>query len=472
MEQTTQTEPRKENKMGVMPVGKLLINMSLPIMISMFVQALYNVVDSIFVAQVGESALAAVSLAFPIQMLMVAVSVGTGVGINSLLSRRLGEKRYDDANAAATNGVFLCVLSAAVFAVFGLFFAETFFRAFTPDEQIIQMGTRYLGICTIFSLGVFVQVAMERILQATGVTIYNMFMQGAGAITNIILDPILIFGWFGLPAMGVAGAAIATVIGQIVAMGLGILFNIKKNHEVSMSFKGFRPNGRIIGEIYKVGVPSIIMQAIGSVMNIGMNKILIMFTATAVNVFGVYFKLQSFIFMPVFGLTNGMIPIVGYNYGARKPERIKGTVRYSLMFALAIMAVGTLLFQLFPDVFLTLFNASEEMMSIGTVALRIISLNFLLAAVGIVLSSVFQAVGNGLLSMILSITRQVGVLLPVAYLFAHTIGLNAVWWSFPISEAVSFVVCLFMYRYVNNKYIKSLAPVENGPGAPAAEPAS
>ena len=322
MEENRTMETRKENKMGVMPVGKLLINVSLPMMISMFVQALYNVVDSIFVAQVGDSALAAVSLAFPVQMLMVAVSVGTGVGINSLLSRRLGEKRFDDANKAATNGVFLCVASSVVFALFGLFFATPFFRAFTADETIVQMGVQYLSICTIFSLGVFVQVAMERILQATGVTIYNMLMQGAGAITNIILDPILIFGWFGLPAMGVAGAAIATVIGQFVAMGLGILFNIKKNHEVSMSFKGFKPDGRIIGEIYKVGVPSIIMQAIGSVMNIGMNKILIMFNATAVNVFGVYFKLQSFIFMPVFGLTNGMIPIVGYNYGARKKERI------------------------------------------------------------------------------------------------------------------------------------------------------
>lgn len=470
MEENRTMETRKENKMGVMPVGKLLINVSLPMMISMFVQALYNVVDSIFVAQVGDSALAAVSLAFPVQMLMVAVSVGTGVGINSLLSRRLGEKRFDDANKAATNGVFLCVISSVVFALFGLFFATPFFRAFTTDETIVEMGVQYLSICTIFSLGIFVQVAMERILQATGVTIYNMLMQGAGAITNIILDPIMIFGWFGLPAMGVAGAAVATVIGQFVAMGLGIFFNIKKNHEVSMCFKGFKPDGRTIGEIYKVGVPSIIMQAIGSVMNIGINKILIMFNATAVNVFGVYFKLQSFIFMPVFGLTNGMIPIVGYNYGARKKERIKGTIRYSILFALAIMAVGTFLFQAFPEMFLSLFNASPEMIRIGTFALRIISLNFLPAAVGIVMSSVFQAVGNGVLSMILSITRQVGVLLPVAYVFAHTIGLDAVWWAFPISEVVSFIVCLTMYRYVNNKYFKNLSPVhEQGQAEPIAE---
>lgn len=465
---------RKENKMGVMPVGKLLVNMSLPIMISMFVQALYNVVDSIFVAQIGEQALAAVSLAFPVQTLMIAVSVGTGVGINSLLSRRLGEKRYEDANAAATNGVFLCVVSSLAFALFGLFFSEMFFRAFTADETIIEMGKQYLGICTVFSIGVFVQVAMERILQATGITIYNMLMQGAGAITNIILDPIFIFGWFGLPAMGVAGAAIATVVGQIVAMGLGIYFNHKKNHEVSMSFKGFRLNGRIIGEIYKVGVPSIVMQAIGSVMNIGMNKILMSFTATAVNVFGVYFKLQSFIFMPVFGLTNGMIPIVGYNFGARKPKRIKGTIRYSIIFALAIMAVGLLLFQLFPDVFLRMFNASPDMMSMGSIALRAISVSFLFAAVGIVMSSVFQAIGNGLLSMILSIARQVGVLLPVAYLFAHTIGVNAVWWAFPIAEVVAFVVCLIMYRFVDRKYFKNLEKgqvLENLEGMEPVEPA-
>ena len=315
---------------------------------------------------------------------------------------------------------------------------------------------------------------MERILQATGVTIYNMLMQGAGAITNIILDPIFIFGWFGLPAMGVAGAAIATVVGQIVAMGLGIYFNHKKNHEVSMSFKGFRLNGRIIGEIYKVGVPSIVMQAIGSAMNIGMNKILMSFTAVAVNVFGVYFKLQSFIFMPVFGLTNGMIPIVGYNFGARKPKRIKGTIRYAILFALAIMAVGMLLFQLFPDVFLRMFNASPDMMSMGCIALRAISVSFLFAAVGIVMSSVFQAVGNGVLSMILSIARQVGVLLPVAYLFAHTIGVNAVWWAFPIAEVVAFVVCLIMYRFVDRKYFKNLEKgqvLENLEGMNPVEPA-
>lgn len=449
-------EQRKENKMGVMPVNKLLITMSLPIMISMLVQALYNIVDSIFVAKISENALTAVSLAFPIQNLMIAVAVGTGVGINSLLSRRLGEKKYADANAAATNGIFLSVLNWLVFAIFGLLFSRMFFKAFTDNQEIIDMGTQYISICTIFSIGVFLQITTERIIQATGVTIYNMIMQLVGAVVNIILDPILIFGLLGFPKMGVAGAAIATVIGQIVAMLLGIYFNATKNHEVSISFKGFKPNKNIIKEIYKVGLPSIIMQSIGSVMLVGLNKILILFSATAVSVLGIYFKLQSFVFMPLFGLTNGLVPIIGFNYGAKKKHRMVLATKLSLIYGVLIMFLGTIVFQLIPSQLLLLFNASEDMLSIGVPALRIISICFMFAGVSIVLSCVFQAVGNGVLSLITSIVRQLVIILPVSYLLAKFVGLNALWFAFPISECVSTIMSLFMYRYVYNKQIKPI----------------
>lgn len=454
-------EQRKENKMGVMPVNRLLITMSLPIMISMLVQALYNIVDSMFVAQINEAALTAVSLAFPVQNLMIAVAVGTGVGINSLLSRRLGEKRYEDANGAALNGIFVSVLSWLVFAVFGLFFSKIFIQAFTDDAEIISMGTKYISICTIFSIGVFLQIACERILQATGVTIYNMIMQLVGAIVNIILDPILIFGWFGLPKMGITGAAVATVIGQIIAMGLGFYFNHKKNHEVNMSFKNFKPSIYIIKEIYKVGFPSIIMQSIGSVMLVGMNKILALFSTTAVTVFGVYFKLQSFIFMPIFGLTNGLVPIIGFNYGAKKKDRMIYATKLSMVYSVVIMLIGTLIFQFFPDKLLMLFNASEDLLSIGVHALRIISICFVFAGISIVLSCVFQAIGNGVLSMITSVVRQLIVILPVAYLMANFIGLNYVWFAFPISEIISTLMSIFMYRYVYDKEIKIIDDDKN-----------
>ena len=450
-------EERKENRMGTMPVGKLLVTMSLPIMISMLIQVLYNIVDSIFVAQIGENALTAVSLAFPVQNLIIAVGIGTGIGINSLLSRRLGERRFDDANAAAENGILLSLCNWLVFAIFGGLFSEAFFRAFTENPEIISMGTDYLTVCTVFSFGCFMQFACERILQATGITIYNMITQATGAIINIILDPIMIFGLFGFPRLGVKGAAIATVIGQIVAMLMGLWFNAKKNKEVHMDFRHFRPNGRIIGEIYKVGVPSIVMQSIGTVMTIGMNKILIAFSETAVAVFGVYFKLQSFVFMPIFGLTNGLVPIVAYNYGARKRTRITASIRLALVYALSIMALGLLIFQLFPVPLLRLFKASDALLSIGVPALRIISISFLGAGVGIVLSSVFQAMGNGVLSLTMSVARQLAVLLPVAWLMARFVGLDAVWAAFPVSEYVSVTIALFMYRYVYHNHIATLA---------------
>ena len=449
-------EERKENRMGTMPVGKLLVTMSLPIMISMLIQALYNIVDSIFVAQIGENALTAVSLAFPVQNLIIAVGIGTGIGINSLLSRRLGERRFDDANAAAENGILLSLCNWLVFAIFGGLFSEAFFRAFTDNPEIISMGTDYLTVCTVFSFGCFMQFACERILQATGITIYNMITQATGAIINIILDPIMIFGLFGFPRLGVKGAAIATVIGQIVAMLMGLWFNAKKNKEVHMDFRHFRPNGRIIGEIYKVGVPSIVMQSIGTVMTIGMNKILIAFSETAVAVFGVYFKLQSFVFMPTFGLNNGMVPIISYNFGARKPDRMKQTIRLSVLYAVGMLTFGLVIFWLFTPQLLSIFNASETMLAIGVPALRIISLSFLFAGFCIITLSVCQALGHGLLSLTVSVVRQLVVLLPSAFLLARFGGLSAVWWAFPFAELFSLTLCVVYMRHLYRSEIKPL----------------
>lgn len=449
-------EERKENRMGTMPVNKLLISVSLPIMISMLIQALYNIVDSIFVARIGQDALSAVSFAFPVQNLMIAVSVGTGVGINSLLSRRLGEKKYDEALATATNGMFISVLSYLVFAIFGLFFSRIFLKTFTDNATIIDMGTKYISICTVFSIGVFVEITCERLLQSTGVTIYNMIMQITGAVINIILDPILIFGLFGLPKMGIVGAAVATVIGQIIAMFLGIYFNITKNHEIKLDFKGFKPNLTIIKDIYTVGLPSIIMQSISSVMLVGMNKILSLFSTTAVNVLGIYFKLQSFVFMPIFGLTNGLVPIIGFNYGAKKRKRIISAIKLSMLYAVIIMSIGTLVFQFMPDKLLLMFDATEDLLSIGIYALRIISLCFIFAGISIVIGSVFQAVGNGIFSLITSVVRQLVIILPVAYLMAKFMGLNYIWFAFPISECVSTLMSLVMYNYIYKKYIRTI----------------
>lgn len=447
--------------MAVKPVGRLLLSMGLPIMLSMLVQALYNVVDSIFIARISEEALTAVSLAFPVQMLMISVGVGTAVGVNSLLSRRLGQQRYHDADDVAMNGLFLAVVIWLVFAVFGASLTPFFFQWFTADASIISMGQSYLLICTTLSLGVFGQLICERIMQGTGDTIHPMITQGTGAVLNIILDPILIFGLLGAPRMGVAGAAVATVIGQWTAMGMALFFMLRKTHEIHFRFRGFRPCKRVIGEIYQVGFPSIIMQSIGSLMTVGMNGILISFSATAVAVFGVYFKLQSFIFMPVFGLTTAMISIVGYNYGARNRYRITRTIQFAVFISVSIMLAGLLLFQLAPQSLLKLFDASPEMMEIGTRALRIISLHFPFAGVAIVFSSSFQAMGKGLYSLLLSVTRQLVFLLPAAYLLAKFGGLDAVWYAFLIAEAVSIIMSSFMYRRIYTRSIKPLEPLES-----------
>ena len=436
-----------ENKMGIMPENKLLLSMSLPMMASMLVQALYNIVDSIFVARISENALTAVSLAFPLQTLMIALGGGMGVGVNALLSKALGEKDYKLVNKVANNGVFLSVVNALIFVLIGVFAVKPFYLSQTSDTEIVAYGVEYLSIVCCCSIGIYTQFIFEKLLQSTGNTFYTMITQATGAIINLILDPILIFGLFGLPELGVAGAAIATVAGQIVAGILAIVINEKKNHEVNVSLKGFKPCGNTIKRIYIVGVPSIIMQSIGSIMVYGMNKILIAFSSTAAAVFGIYFKLQSFIFMPIFGLNNGMVPIIAYNYGARHRKRMTKTIKLSVAYAVTIMAIGTLVFQLIPDKLFMLFDASEHMLSMGVPALRIISLHFIIAGFCIVAGSVFQALGNAVYSMINSICRQLVVLLPAAYILARIGGVNYVWWSFPIAELMSLIMSvIFMIK--------------------------
>lgn len=439
-----------------MPVPKLLLQMSLPIVISMLIQALYNIVDSAFVAQINENALTAVSLVFPVQNLMIAVASGTAVGINALLSKSLGEKEFRRADDAAHNGIFLALISTITVAVLGFFLAEPFFSLQTSDPEIYSYGVTYMRICTVLSMGIFMEITLERILQATGRTFYTMLSQGTGAITNIILDPILIFGLFGAPKLGVAGAALATVIGQFFAMFLALLFNLKYNKDVHLSPKGFRPDRHIIGRIYAVGVPSIIMQSIGSVMTFGMNKILMAFSSTATAVFGVYFKLNSFIFMPIFGLNNGLVPIVAYNYGARRRKRITDAIRLSVVVSMTVMLIGMILFWVIPDLLLGIFNASSQMLEIGVPALRIISLSFLFAGYCIVISSVFQALGCAVYSMITSLARQLLIILPVAAILANVFGLSAVWWSIPIAECASLVMTTIFFRHVYNQKLKHL----------------
>lgn len=445
-------QKREENKMGVMPVNRLLITMALPMMISMLVQAMYNVVDSIFVSRLSEDALTAVSMAFPMQNLMISVAAGIGVGMNALLSRSLGEKNYDAANKSAANGLFLEACGYILFLIVGIFVTRLFFVAQDASGDITEMGVSYTTICLVMSFGLFMQFAFERMLQSTGRTMFTMVTQTTGAVINIILDPIFIFGL----KMGVAGAALATVTGQIIAAVMALVFNIRKNHDISLSLRGFRPDGRIIKTILSVGIPSIIMSSVGSVMTFGMNKILMAFSSTAVAVFGVYFKLNSFIFMPVFGLNNGMVPIVSYNYGARKKKRLTGTVKLSVMYAVALMLIGIALFQFIPDKLLALFDASANMLEIGVPALRIISLSFAFAGVCIVLSSCFQALGHGVLSMFVSITRQLIVLLPSAYILARIGGVHAVWWSYNIAEIFSLTLSLVFYKMMYNKIIKPL----------------
>ena len=450
-----------QNKMGTMPVRKLLISMSLPMMASMLVQALYNIVDSIFVSRVSEAALTAVSISFPIQNLMISLGVGIGVGVNALLSKSLGEGNQKHAQRIALQGIFIELICCLIFILTGFFAMDVFFRGQTNDAEIIALGKDYLSICCIFSVGLFAQLIFERLLQATGRTMLSMISQCTGAITNILCDPLLIFGVpaLGIPAMGVTGAAIATVFGQIVGGIVAIVLNVRKNKELRFAVRGFRVEGKVCGSILYIGIPSAIMGSIGSFMTYGVNKILFAFGEigkTAAAVFGIYFKLQSFVFMPVFGLNNGMVPIVSFNYGARRADRILQTVRLSAIYAVSIMVVGMAVVQLIPGQLLLLFDASEHMLRIGVPALRIISLCFVFAGFSIVCSSVFQALGNSFFSMIMSITRQLAVLLPAAYVLAHTIGLEAVWYAFPIAEVFCLVIAVLMLRHTYYKVIKPL----------------
>ena len=445
---------QQENKMGVMPIGRLVVSMSVPMMLSMLVQALYNIVDSMWVSRVCEDALTAVSLAFPVQNLMIGVATGTGVGVNALLSRSLGAKDYDRANTVASNGVFLAIISSVVFFFLGVFAVPLFFRTqVAADSPIYVYGVDYLTVCCAFSFGVFGQIMIERLMQSTGRTVLSMITQLIGAVINMILDPLFILGMGPFPRLEAKGAAIATVTGQIIAFIVAIVLNHHFNREISLKLRGFRPNGRIIGDIYKIGVPSIIMVAIGSVMTYSLNKILLTFTKTAAAVFGVYFKLQSFVFMPVFGMNNGIIPIIAYNYGAGNRRRMTKTVRFSMVLACSIMAVGTALMWLFPETMLKIFDASENMLAIGVPALRTISLSFVVAGFCIAMGSVFQAIGKSYFSMIVSFTRQLVVLVPVAYLLSKTGVLENVWWAFPIAEVFSLAVTLISYSYVYKKII-------------------
>ena len=479
MNQKMKTAPAAENKMGTMPIGKLLFNMSLPMMISMLVQALYNIVDSIFVAKLSENALTAVSLAFPLQTLLIAVATGTGVGMNALLSKVLGERRSDEADKIAVNAAFIYFLSYLVFLILGFTIVKPFYASQigTADAEIMEMGIDYLRTVMIFSFGLLSQIFFERLLTSTGRTIFSMTSQLCGAITNIILDPIMIFGLLGCPKMGVTGAAAATVgglvgyaacelhirdsfaatvIGQCVAAIVAFTCNHKFNHDVKLHFRGFRPSAKIIGTIYAIGVPSIIMQSIGSVMTYSMNRILIEFSSTATAVFGVYFKLQSFFFMPLFGLNNGITPIIAYNYGARNRKRMVKTIRLSLITAFCLTFIGFLCFEGIPQILLGMFNASEDMLTIGIPALRIIGIHYLLAWFCIVSGTVFQALGKAVFSMIVSIMRQLVVLIPAAYILSKLGGLHVVWWSFPIAEIVSLVVSLLFLLRINRTVISKI----------------
>ena len=443
-----QRQAPAENKMGVMPIPKLILNMSLPMTLSMLVQALYNVVDSFFVAKVSEQSRTAVSLAFPAQNLMIGVATGTAVGVNALLSRALGEKRQDVANDIAEHGVFLALVGYAVFLLFGIFGVRAFFSLQTSISQIIDYGVDYLSVICCFSFGVFGQIMFERLMQSTGRTIYTMFTQGLGAIINIILDPVFIFVFH----QGVKGAAIATVIGQIIAFCLAVYLNHTRNADVQLNLREFRPKGRIIGRIYAIGVPSIIMVAIGSVMTFAMTRILIVYHAakeTAATIFGVYFKLNSFVFMPVFGLNNGIIPIVAYNYGAQNRRRMLEAIKLSVIFVSSYIFLGFIVFMLFPGQLLSIFNASETMLLYGRPALRIIGSTFVFAGICIALGSTFQALGYGIYSMFVSLARQLVVLVPAAWLLARlgqqTGNPDLVWYSFPIAEIASLLTTLFLF---------------------------
>lgn len=442
--------------MGVLPVNKLLINMSLPMMASMLVQALYNIVDSIFVSKINENALTAVSMAFPIQCLVIALGIGIGVGINAVLSKALGGKEFDKVNKAATNGIFLAAICFVLFFIVGLTCIRPFYLSQTQDEEIIEFGVQYMTIICTCSFAVYSQFVFERLLTSTGRTFLTMITQGTGAIVNIILDPMFIFGIGFFPRMGVAGAAVATVIGQAVAAVMAIIFNLKKNPEVTISFKGFKPDGEVIGEILRVGIPTIIMQAIGSVMNYIMNRVLIGFTSTAVAVFGVYYKMQSFIFMPIFGLNGGMVPIIAYNYGAKRRDRLMKTWKLALVYAIGIMTIGTILFETIPGLMFKLFSASPEMMDIGITAFREIGVHFPVAGFCIITGTLFQSLGKSTYSMIVSIMRQVVVLIPAILILASFGNVNLVWWAFPIAEVMSAAATALFYGILYKKIISKI----------------
>ena len=447
--------------MGIMPIGKLLFNMALPMIIAMLVQALYNVVDSIYVSRISESAVTALSLAFPVQNMQIGVAIGIGVGVNALLSKALGEGDQKTADCTAGNGVFLVLCATVLFILFGIFGSRPYYAMQSTVAETVEGGAVYTTICSVFTLGIFIEVLGERLLQSSGRTVYTMITQGSGAVINIILDPVFIFGveWLGIPAMGMAGAAIATVIGQWSAAILAVIFNVKFNPEVNLSLRNILPNGRILGKILSVGVPTIIMNGISSVMNFGMNQILQGFHETATGVFGIYYKLQSFFFMPLFGINNATISIVAFNYGARKPERITGTLKRSCMSALCVMLAGLAIFQIVPDLLLGIFQPSAEFLRIGRSALRIISIHFPLAAIAIALGASFQALGNGIYSAITALCRQLLVLLPAAYLLSFTGEVVNVWWAFPIAEVISLLVTLIFFKRIYKQKIQPIGEI-------------
>lgn len=458
-ENAESTAPVKENKMGVLPVGKLVFSMSLPMMVSMLVQALYNIVDSLFVSQINQNAFTGVSLAFPLQNLMIAVGVGTGVGVNANLARALGEKKFEKANKFARHGIFLAVCSYLAFLAVTLCFTKVYFHAQTDVAATIRYGEQYLYIAGGLSVGSFMQIMNERLLQSTGKTVLSMFTQGLGAVINIVLDPILIFGIGPFPKMGVAGAAVATVVGQICGALFGIYLNVTRNHEININMRGFRPEEKFVKSIYAIGVPSIIMASVTSVMTFLLNLILAGFGAlkdTLQSVLGAYFKLQSFIFMPVFGLNNGTVPIISYNYGAGKRTRLVKTIKISALFATSIMLLGLLLMQVFPAQMLEIFKANDEMLRWGVPALRIISVSFIFAGVAIVFSSAFQSLGHPINSMIISIARQLIVLVPAAFLLAKTGNPDMVWWSFPIAEIMSLSASIFFMIKIHREVIRHI----------------
>lgn len=451
-----QKETLQENKMGVMPVGKLLVNMALPMIISMLVQALYNIVDSVYVSQVSESAVTALSLAFPVQNMQIGFAVGVGVGVNALLSQSLGRKDQESVNWAAGQGVFLALVATALFMLFGFFGVRPYYTMQSTVAETVEGGIAYTSICCIFTVGIFIQVLCERLLQSTGRAMQTMILQGTGAIINIILDPVFIHGWWGMPRMGVAGAAVATVIGQCTGAVLGIYLNLRHNPEVQLHVKFMKPNWKVIAPILEVGIPSVVMNGIGSVMNFGMNQILQGFNEVATGVFGIYYKLQSLFFMPLFGINNATISILAYNYGARKPKRIVHTLKLATAVAVCIMLVGLAVFQLFPQALLGIFNPTEEFLAIGVKALRILCLPFPVAAICISLGASFQALGKGSYSTIVSLCRQLIVLLPAAYLLSLTGSVDNVWWSFPIAEVMSALVTGLLFAKLYRQKVKPL----------------